>query len=270
MKMLTFAGKPVAGSGDTDVPGRLIVIEGTDGAGRSTQVRLLKEWLEDHGFAVASTGLTRSELAGPGIQRAKLGHTLDPITLNLFYATDFCDRLERVVIPALRAGMVVLADRYVFSLIARAGVRGVPVDWLEEVYAFAVVPDKVIYMDVDREHLVQRVLQKHAFDYWESGQDFLRGLDPYQSFLEYQAKVLVQFKGLSERHNFASVNARGSIADTFQQILTIVQGVISDMDSSGGPAAAASVSGRDDAPPSARSTTRGARSRAKARLGPGE
>lgn len=86
------------------MPGRLVVIESTDGVGRSTQVALLKEWLEDEGYAVLDTGLRRSDLAGPGIERAKDGHTLDPITLNLFYATDFWDRLERQIIPGLRAG----------------------------------------------------------------------------------------------------------------------------------------------------------------------
>ncbi len=226
---LKFFGEPPPGVGGLAVSGRLIVIEGTDGAGRSTQIRLMKEWLEDNGFAVVATGLTRSELVGPGIQRAKMGHTLDPVTLNLFYATDFCDRMERLIIPALRAGMVVLADRYIYSLIARAGVRGVPVEWMEQVYGFALVPDKVIYMDVGVEHLVPRVLLKHGFDYWETGQDFLRGLDPYQSFLEYQGRILKLFKELSTRHLFASVDARGSIADTFGEVLREVQVVTAEM-----------------------------------------
>jgi dTMP kinase len=106
-----FYGERPPGIGEDSYPGRLIVVEGTDGVGRSTQVGLLKEWLEDRGYAVLDTGLVRSELAGPGIKRAKEGHTLDPITLNLFYATDFWDRMERQIIPALRAGMVALVDR---------------------------------------------------------------------------------------------------------------------------------------------------------------
>src|SRR6266545_4527575 len=122
MTELSFYGFRPPGIEGESLPGRLIVIEATDGAGRSTHVALLKEWLEDEGYAVLDTGLRRSDLAGPGIQRAKGGHTLDPITLNLFYAADFWDRLERQILPALRAGMVVLADRYVFSLIARAAV----------------------------------------------------------------------------------------------------------------------------------------------------
>ncbi len=243
---LRFYGEPPPRLGELGVDGRLIVIEGTDGVGRSTQTKLLKEWLEDHGFAVVDTGLTRSELAGPGIQRAKQGHTLDPVTLNLFYATDFCDRLERLVIPALRAGMVVLADRYIYSLIARAGVRGVPVKWMEQVYTFAAVPDRVIYLDVGIEDLVPRVLQKSGFDYWESGQDFLRGLDPYQSFIEYQARILKLFKDLALRYGFKVVNARGSVTDTFESILEEVTTVTTGMTGAArdpGPAVAKAAPG---------------------------
>jgi len=191
------------------------VIEGTDGVGRSTQVALLKEWLEDRGYAVLDTGLVRSQLAGPGIKRAKQGHTLDPITLNLFYATDFWDRMERQIIPALRAGMVALVDRYVFSLIARASVRGVSREWMEELYGFALVPDRVIYLDIDVEHLLPRVLSSRGFDYWESGLDFLREPDVYHSFVHYQTELLAEFLRLAERHRFVVVDARKSIADVF-------------------------------------------------------
>src|SRR3954453_8425046 len=119
------------------LPRRLIVLEATDAAGRSTHVGLLKEWLGDEGHAGMDTGLRRPALAGPGIQQAKEGHILDPITLNLFYATDLWDRLERRILPGLRAGMVVIADRYVFSLLARAAVRGVSQKWLPDAYGVA-------------------------------------------------------------------------------------------------------------------------------------
>src|SRR5690606_13590149 len=161
-----YGGRPPGIEGD-ELPGRLIVLEGTDGVGRSTQVSLLKEWLEDSGYGVVDTGLRRSELAGRGIERALRGNTLDPITLNLLYATDFWDRLERRIVPALRAGMVALVDRYVFSLMARAIVRGVPADWIEGVYGFALVPDQVIYLDIDVDSLLPRVLSGRGLDYWE-------------------------------------------------------------------------------------------------------
>lgn len=215
---------------ETDVlPGRLIVIEATDAAGRSTHVGLLKEWLEDEGYAVMDTGLRRSDLAGPGIQVAKEGHFLDPITLNLFYATDLWDRIERRILPGLRAGMVVIADRYMFSLLARAAVRGVSQKWLEDVYGFALVPDRVIYLDIDVEHLVPRVLATQGFDYWESGQDFLRGHDMFQNFVTYQRLLLAEFRRLADRYGFAVVDARGSAADIFRAVKEEVGDVVRGM-----------------------------------------
>ena len=131
------------------------MVEGTDGVGRSAQIAMLKEWLEAEGYAVLDTGFRRSELAANGIDRTMRGNTLDLPTLNLFYATDFWDRLEKSIIPALRAGMVALVDRYIFSIIARARVRGVPKQWLDDVFEFAIISDRVIYLDVDVEHLLR-------------------------------------------------------------------------------------------------------------------
>src|SRR5215471_13662157 len=184
-----FYGAPPPGVQDSLLPGRLIVIEGTDGVGRSTHISLLKEWLESRGYAVVDTGLRRSELAGRGIERAKRGNTLDPLTLNLLYATDFSDRLERQILPALRAGMVALVDRYIFSLMSRAVVRGMPRDWLENLFGFALVPDLVVYLDIDVPHLIPRVLASTGFDYWESGRDYLPGQDVFSSFVEYQSNL---------------------------------------------------------------------------------
>jgi dTMP kinase len=225
---LRFYGDRPPGIEGDSLPGRLIVIEATDGVGRSTQVALLKEWLEGGGFAVLDTGLRRSDLAAPGIERAKQGHTLDPITLNLFYATDFWDRLERLIIPGLRAGMVVLADRYVFSLTARAAVRGVSEQWMEDLYGFALVPDSVIYLDIDVEQLLPRVLSR-GFDYWESGQDFLRGATLYDNFVGYQRLLLDEFRRLAARHGFSVVDARGSVAEVFRALRAEVDTVVKGM-----------------------------------------
>jgi len=224
-----FYGHRPPGIEEPHLPGRLIVIEGTDGVGRSTQVALLKEWLEDRGYAVLDTGLVRSELAGPGIKRAKQGHTLDPITLNLFYATDFWDRLERQIVPALRAGMVALVDRYIFSLIARASVRGVSREWMEQLYGFALVPDRTIYLDVDVEHLLPRVLTR-GFDFWESGLDFLGEQDVFRSFEIYQAELLAEFLRLAEDHGFEVVDARSSIAGVFDVLRGHVQDAVRGME----------------------------------------
>ena len=229
MTEVRFYGHRPPGIEEPHLPGRLIVIEGTDGVGRSTQVALLKEWLEDRGYAVLDTGLVRSELAGPGIKRAKQGHTLDPITLNLFYATDFWDRLERQIVPALRAGMVALVDRYIFSLIARASVRGVSREWMEQLYGFALVPDRTIYLDVDVEHLLPRVLMR-GFDFWESGLDFLGEQDVFRSFEIYQAELLAEFLRLAEDHGFEVVDARSSIAGVFDVLRGHVQDAVRGME----------------------------------------
>jgi dTMP kinase len=226
---LRFYGDRPPGIKGDSVPGRLIVIEATDAAGRSTHVALLKEWLEDEGYAVMDTGLRRSDLAGPGIKRAKQGHTLDQTTLNLFYATDFWDRLERQIIPALRAGMVVLADRYIFSLIARAAVRGVSVEWMEGLYGFALVPDRVIYLDIDLEHLLPRALSSSGFDYWESGQDFLRGSNVFENFVTYQKLLLEEFRRLATRHDFAVVDGRGTVTEVFRALRDEVRSVVEGM-----------------------------------------
>lgn len=229
MTELRFYGDRPPGIEGDSLPGRLVVIEATDAVGRSTQVNLLKEWLEDEGFAVLDTGLRRSELAGPGIERAKEGHTLDPITLNLFYATDFWDRLERQIFPALRAGRVVIADRYIFSLIARAAVRGVSVQWMEDLYGFALIPDLVIYLDIDVEQLIPRVLSTTGFDYWESGQDFLRGGSVYQNFVRYQRLLLEEFRRLAERHGFTVIDARRGVAEIFRSLRTELEPVVRSM-----------------------------------------
>lgn len=225
-----FYGVTPPGVGSEPLPGRLIVVEGTDGVGRSTQISLLKEWLEDEGYAVVDTGLTRSRLAGPGIERAKRGHTLDPITLNLFYATDLWDRLERQILPALRAGMVALVDRYVFSVVARAVVRGVPRDWIEDVCGFALVPDRVFYLDIEVPQLLPRVLSSHGFDYWESGRDYLGGDDVYASFVRYQTELLAEFRGLAGRHGFTTVDAGGSVVEVFQRLRDEIAEVVRGMD----------------------------------------
>jgi len=197
------------------LPGRLIVVEGTDGVGRSTQIALLKEWLEASGYAVMGTGLKRSLLAGNAIKTAMTGHTMGDTTMFLFYATDFADRLQRDILPALRAGFVVLTDRYIYSIIARAQVRGVDPAWIRNLLRFALVPDLVFYLHADLPHLIPRVLNVRGFDYWESGMDFLRGDDYYDCYVEYQTRLLAQFDSIAEEFGFRRVDATRSIYNVF-------------------------------------------------------
>jgi len=200
-------GKLLPGLRLPDLAGKLIVIEGTDGVGRTTQINLLKPWLEEMGHAVVDTGMTRSLLAGEGIRRAKEGNSLGRVTQTLFYATDFVDRLENEIIPALRAGFIVLTDRYIYSLMARAMVRGMDPGWIRSLFQVALQPDAVFYLRLGIERLVPRVVFSRGFDYWESGMDLFPGHDMYDSFCSYQAALLAEFDRLSEEYKFETVDA---------------------------------------------------------------
>ncbi len=211
------------------IKGRLIVLEGTDGVGRSSQIAMLREWLENEGYAVATSGLKRGKLAGPGLSQAMEGHTLGETTMNLLYATDFADRLEREILPALRAGFIMLTDRYVYSIIVRALVRGTDPAWIRNLFSFALVPDIVFYLHADVSNLVPRVLNARGFDYWESGLDFLPGRDYYDNFVEYQRRVLAQFDAISDQYGFHRIDANRSMHEVFIELQSEIKKVIADM-----------------------------------------
>jgi dTMP kinase len=144
----------------------------------------------------------------------------------LFYATDFADRLENEIIPALRAGFVVLTDRYIYSLMARAIVRGADPEWLHEVYGFALRPDAIFYLRVQIDDLVTRVLQSTGFDYWESGMDMHMGEDMYESFVRYQKLLLAEFDKMVETHGFEIVDASGSVEEVFENLRDRIDRVV--------------------------------------------
>lgn len=189
-------------------PGKLIAIEGTDGVGRSTQIQLLREWLEVKGYGVVETGWTRSELMQPTIELAKSSNTLNKLTFVLLYATDFADRLEKEIIPALKAGFVVLSDRYIFTALARAGVRGVDRQWLRTLYGFAIAPHMVFYLKVDVSTLIRRVLAARGMDFWESGMDLKQSDEIYDSFRAYQSKLLREYTSMADEFHFRVLDAR--------------------------------------------------------------
>jgi dTMP kinase len=229
MTELIFFGHGLPGLEDVDLPGKLIAVEGPDAVGRSTQVALLREWLEASGYPVSSSGLKRSDLAGAGIAEAKRGHTLGELTMALFYAADLADRLEREIIPALRAGFVVLTDRYVYSLIARWVVRGVDADWIRTALGFALVPDAVFYLRCPVETLLPRALRSGGFDYWESGMDFSSDSDYYRSYLAYQARMLEQFDSLAAEYGFRCIDATRPIEDVFTDLRAAVADVVAEL-----------------------------------------
>jgi len=212
---------PVIDAGE--LKGRLVVVEGPDGVGRSTHIDLLKRWLENRGHAVLDTGMTRSALAGNGLKAAKEGHTLGRLTMSLFYATDFADRLEKEMIPALRAGFVVLTDRYIYSLIARATIRGADPLWIRGVYEFAMKPDIIIYLRASVEELVTRVVQTAGFNYWECGMDLPLGGDMYDSFIAYQSQLMSVFDTMACEYGFHIVETSDDIENIFERIKTVLE-----------------------------------------------
>jgi len=220
----------------SNLPGKLIVIEGTDGVGRTTQIDLLKPWLEEEGHAVLVTGMTRSTLAGKGIKRAKEGNTLGRITSSLFYATDFADRLESEIVPALRAGFVVLTDRYTYSLMSRALVRGLDPLWVRNLYSFAIRPDAVFYLRIGIEELTPRVIFSHGFDYWESGMDLFASEDMFESFCKYQKALMAQVDGLAEEYGFQVADATQPVSHIFDQLRTEIRRVLKEKNQGEGPA----------------------------------
>ena len=205
---LQFYSEPLPGVDCTELHGKLIVIEGPDAVGRTTQVAMLRQWLEQEGHAVLDTGMARGALAGKGIKQAKEGNTLGPITMTLYYTTDFADRLENEIIPALRAGFVVLTDRYIFSIMARAIARGEDRRWIDQVTGFGLVPHAVYYLRTDVKQLVSRVvLGRGAFDYWESGMDMRFGDNMFDSFVKYQTKLIRALDAMAKKYDFVTVDA---------------------------------------------------------------
>lgn len=202
-----FYGQGIPGVDASQLAGRLIVVEGADGSGRSTQIARLVDWLEGCGHATVQVGLKRSTLVSEELERAQQGNILSRMTLGLFYATDFADQLENIILPALKAGFIVLADRYIYTLMARDMVRGLDEAWLKNLYGIALEPDAVFYLNVPPEQLVQRNFAKNAaLDYWESGMDLGLSRDMFDSFMKYQALVAEQFRHLQKIYGFTIVD----------------------------------------------------------------
>jgi dTMP kinase len=224
-----FYGHGLPGVNLEKLTGKLIVVEGADGSGRSTQIQKLVEWLEGSGHATVQVGLKRSTLVSEELDKAQEGNILSRITLSLFYATDFADQLENIILPALRSGFMVLADRYIYTLMVRDMVRGMDEAWLKNLYGIALIPDAVFYLNVAPEELVQRNFAKtHSLDYWESGMDLGLSRDLFDSFLQYQARVEQQFKRLQSTYGFTIVDAHRGVdeinAELRKKIISVLAG----------------------------------------------
>lgn len=212
----------------SEYPGKLIVLEGSDGVGRSTQTQLLRRWLEDEGFAVSDTGLHRSAMTQKGLEEAKKGHTLSRITMSLFYATDFADRLENQIIPALQAGFIVLSDRYFYSIMARDIARGADPDWAHKIYGFALKPDLVLYLKANVTDLVSRLIHGRGLNYWEAGMDLRPSHNLYDSFIEYQSELTLLFDQFAQDYGFITVDAGRPVMEVFAELENHIRDLLED------------------------------------------
>ncbi|MCS7337170.1 MAG: thymidylate kinase [Verrucomicrobiae bacterium] len=189
-------------------PGRLIAVEGLDGSGKSTQIYLLKRWLESRRLKVYFSEWNSSELVKSATSRAKKNHLLTPTTFSLIHATDFADRYERHLLPLLRAGFLVLCDRYIFTAFARDVVRGCPPDWVRGIYSFAALPDVTFFFNADLEVSLRRILDgRPVLKYYEAGMDLGLSPDPQESFRLFQARLLEQYLGMAKEFNFEVIDA---------------------------------------------------------------
>src|SRR5260221_8974899 len=193
-------------------PGRLIAVEGLDGSGKSTQIYLLKRWLELEGVKVFFTEWNSSELVKSATSKGKKRELLTPTTFSLIHATDFADRYERQLVPLLRAGYLVLCDRYIFTAFARDTVRGCPPEWVRGLYDFAAQPDLTFFFKAQLEVSLQRILDgRPQLKYFEAGMDMRLSADPYESFRIFQGRILEQYLGMCTEFHFLVIDGNQAV-----------------------------------------------------------
>ena len=215
----SFFGETLVGLDPSELNGTLVVIEGMDGSGRSTQIALLQEWLESEGFSVQTSGLRRSNLVGRNIDELLAKNAVTRLTLALMYATDFFDQLEHRIVPALRSGAVVLADRFIFTLIARGVVRGINRDYMTGLYAMALRPHLTFWLNVRPETAFAREFKKaQAISYWEAGRDMSLSHDLYWSFVRYQTMIKREFEVMAQKSSFIELDGEANVSNVNKQL----------------------------------------------------
>lgn len=194
------------------VPGKLVVVEGIDGSGKSTQIHLLEKWLRFQGLPVFLTEWNSSETVKEITSKGKKKGRLTPTTFSLLHATDFADRYERNIFPLMRAGYTVLADRYVYTAFARDTVRGCSYRWVSKVYDFAVKPDLTFYFRVPIETAVERILSgRPKLKYYEAGMDLNLSNDPYESYRIFQSRIIDMYESMIEEEGFTVIDGTQDI-----------------------------------------------------------
>lgn len=208
-------------------PGRLIAVEGIDGSGKSTQIYLLKRWLELQGLRVFFSEWNSSVLVKSATSKAKKRELLTPTTFSLIHATDFADRYERQVVPLLRAGYIVLCDRYIFTAFARDVVRGCPPEWVRGIYRFAALPDLTFFFRAQLEVSLRRILDgRPELKYFEAGMDLKLSVDPYESFRIFQGRLLEQYLAMSTEFGFHLIDANQAVEPQQALVRNLVAGKI--------------------------------------------
>ena len=203
--------------------GKLIAVEGLDGSGKSTQIYLLKRWLELQNLKVSFTEWNSAVIVKSATKKGKKEQLLTPTTFSLIHATDFAHRYERHIVPLLRHGYVVLADRYIFTALARDAVRGCDYDWIRNLYSFAVLPDITFYFDVPLQIAVGRILAgRPVLKFHEAGMDLSLSKDPTESFQLFQGRIRDEYSRLADEYGFTVMDATGTIEAQQQLMRTIV------------------------------------------------
>jgi dTMP kinase len=204
-------------------PGRLIIVEGIDGSGKSTQIHLVRRWLENMGYDVFFTEWNSADLVKKTTKKGKKTKSLTPTTFSLLHATDFAHRLVMNILPPLKAGMIVLADRYVFTAYARDVVRGVDSEWVRRVYSFAPKPDIALYFRVPIDVSLARItMTRQVLKDFEAGMDLGLHPDPIESFKIFQGRILDEYDRMTEEAGFVVLDASAPIADQQRKVRHIM------------------------------------------------
>ncbi|HZD83607.1 MAG TPA: dTMP kinase [Nitrososphaeraceae archaeon] len=219
---------PVEHNKKFEVKGKLIVVEGIDGSGKSTQIHLLRRWLISEGLPVFMTEWNSSEIVKEITSKGKKKARLTPTTFSILHATDFADRYERNIFPLLRAGYIVLADRYVYTAYARDVVRGCSPTWIRNVYSFALKPNIVFYFRVAVDTAIERIMVgRPKLKYYEAGMDLDLSNDPYDSYRIFQSRIIDQYESMVQSEGFTVIDGTSGIEEQQQLVRNRVNKILS-------------------------------------------